>query len=221
MTMRVIPTTWVLLLVAGLAPAPGDAQEEAPDLPPEEAPVVSEDRLIAGAVLALPENLREGAEVRLPTDDGLRTLREGTNDMICLADRPGDEGFHVACYHASLDPFMEAGRRLRAEGVTGMQRQEARWELVETGEISVPDHPAMVYNLTVRDADATTLDPATVNPEANARLHAIYVPYATTESTGLPTRAGPGEPWLMWPGMPSAHIMVVIPPRSSEEEEGG
>lgn len=177
---------------------------------------VSHERLIAGAVLALPEGLREGAEVRIRTEEGLQTVREGTNGMICLADEPGDDNFQVACYHETLEPFMARGRELRAQGVTGMARQEARWKEAEEGTLTMPEHPAMVYNLGVRDADATTLDPDTIVPEEQGRLHAVYVPWATLESTGLPSRAGPGEPWLMWPGQPSAHIMVVIPPRSGE-----
>ncbi len=46
-------------------------------------------------------------------------LREGTNDMICLASNPDGEQFHVACYHKLLEPFMARGRELRAQGVKG------------------------------------------------------------------------------------------------------
>ena len=38
----------------------------------------------------------------------------------------------------------------------------------------------------------------------------VYTPYATPESTGLSTKAGPG-PWLMYPGTPGAHIMISPP----------
>jgi len=41
----------------------------------------------------------------------------------------------------------------------------------------------------------------------------IYVPNATSATTGLPEQAaGPGQPWLMFPGTPGAHIMIT-PPR--------
>jgi len=41
----------------------------------------------------------------------------------------------------------------------------------------------------------------------------IYIPYATAESTGLPTKPiAPGMPWIMDPGTHRAHIMID-PPR--------
>lgn len=174
---------------------------------------VSDSRLAAQAVLALPEALREGAEVRKHGPDGLVTIQGGSNGMICLADEPGDGRFGVACYHESLEPFMAAGRELSARGMTGMERQEARWEAVEEGEVPMPDHAAMVYNLGLRNADAATVDPDTVDVEQASRLHALYLPYATPESTGLPTRPSGAAPWLMWPGRPSAHVMITIPPK--------
>ncbi|NIP58381.1 MAG: hypothetical protein GWM92_09005 [Gemmatimonadetes bacterium] len=133
--------------------------------------------------------------------------------MICLADEPGG-GFRVACYHESLEPFMRRGRELAAEGLEGMDRQRRRWEDVEAGEVSVPEDPAMVYNLGFPDE---AIDPDTVDWRRGSRLHALYTPYATAESTGLSTEGSRSEPWLMFPGRPSAHIMI-FPPR---DESGG
>lgn len=40
--------------------------------------------------------------------------------------------------------------------------------------------------------------------------YVIYMPYATTESTGLPSKPEvPGMPWLMDPGTHRAHIMIT------------
>ena len=40
----------------------------------------------------------------------------------------------------------------------------------------------------------------------------FYTPWATPESTGLPTApTGPGAPWLMFPGTAGAHIMITPP----------
>ncbi|MFW5904669.1 MAG: hypothetical protein ACOCUZ_00490, partial [bacterium] len=39
----------------------------------------------------------------------------------------------------------------------------------------------------------------------------IYTPNATAASTGLRTEPTRGEPWLMSPGTPGAHIMIVPP----------
>jgi hypothetical protein len=43
------------------------------------------------------------------------------------------------------------------------------------------------------------------------RRYVVYTPYATPESSGLSTMPIPGGPWLMFPGKPSAHIMINPP----------
>lgn len=172
--------------------------------------------LVATAVLAAPVALRDGAEVRAWTaDERLVTLRDGSNTLICLADRPGDGEFGAACYHASLEPFMERGRELLREGVRGMERNEVRWREIETGEVRMPPM-AMVYNISYGSED---IDPATFDPATAMRLHALYVPGASTETTGITTQPGDG-PWLMFAGTPSAHLMVAMPPRESEAGGG-
>lgn len=172
--------------------------------------------LVETAVLAAPAPLREGAEVRGWTaGDRLVTLREGSNGLICLADRPGDGQLGVACYHVGLEPFMQRGRQLRRDGLEGMERQEARWAEVEAGSIPMPA-AGMVYNLGHGSED---IDPSTFDPSTATRLHAVYIPGATTESTGITTAAGDG-PWLMFAGTPSAHIMISIPPRAAGDEGG-
>lgn len=171
----------------------------------------SDDWLVASAVLALPEGLRAGAEVRAWQGDGsLREVRAGSNGMICLADRPGD-GFSAACYHDSLEPFMARGRELTDAGVEGMQRHEARWREARAGTLAMPEGAAMVYNIRF---ESEAIDPSTADPADGGRLHAVYIPYATQESTGLPAEPTAGSaPWLMWPGEPSAHVMIMLPPR--------
>ncbi|RMH17311.1 MAG: hypothetical protein D6701_07720 [Gemmatimonadetes bacterium] len=191
---------WSALLLAA-ACAPVTAQEAPP----------ADEVLVAGAVLAAPPADRAAAEVRAWNADGtLRVLRQGTNHLICLADRPGDDRFHVTCYHRALEPFMERGRELTRQGVSGMERQRTRWREAREGALPVPDHPVMLYNFTVSDGP---FDPLHDDEGRAARLQALYMPYATPESTGLPARSEDGSPWLMWPGEPSAHVMIFLPPR--------
>jgi hypothetical protein len=168
----------------------------------------SADR-VEGALLAAPESLRDGATVlgiggSPRPDDVLTVLRQGTNDLICLADDPAREDFHVACYHAALDPFMRLGRVLRADGFDRAQVLEARHAALEAGEISMPDAAAL-YSLT-GDSRPTAGGEAEV--EGLRRLTAVYLPGATLEGTGLPGRPSGGLPWLMLPGTPWAHIMI-------------
>ena len=186
-------------LLLGVAVLLTTAPCAAQGAPPEEQ--------IAGALLPAPEELRAGATV-LGYDAGghLVTLREGTNDLICLADQPGDDRFHAACYHAALEPYMARGRELKAQGVDAQESFRIRHAEADAGTLPMPSEPAAVYNVALA---LETFDPAT----ATVTLYAVYMPYATQTSTGLPERPGPpGTPWIMRPGTASAHIMLV-PPR--------
>jgi len=158
---------------------------------------------IAAAVKAAPAPMRDNATVRgYETAGTITTLREGTGTLVCLADDPAQDGFKVACYHESLAPFMQRGRELRRQGVTAVD--SVRRAEIDDGTLAYPDHPAALYNLSgTYDAAADTVRNA-------SRLHVVYVPYETAESTGLPTRPK-GGPWLMEPGQPWAHIMVTNP----------
>lgn len=178
---------------------------------PSTAQSLTSEQAIAAAVSALPDEYKDEAEVRAITDDGWETVREGTNEMICLSDEPGDDRFHVACYHRSLEPFMERGRQLRAEGHDREYVQRVREEEARSGKLSMPEQSAALYSLT---GPADSFDPSTMTVSNARPLYVVYMPYATTETTGLPERAPEGQPWLMNPGMPWAHIMLVGPESS-------
>ena len=77
----------------------------------------SDEALIASALLAAPQESREACTVIGYNMAGeFVTLKEGTNQFICLADDPKKKGFNAACYHKDLEPFMARGRALKAEG---------------------------------------------------------------------------------------------------------
>ncbi len=162
---------------------------------------------IAAAVQAAPEERRDGAAV-LGYDAGgkLVTLREGSNDLVCLADQPADESFSVACYHKDLEPFMARGRELLQQGIQGRARNEYRWKEVEQGKLKMPREPRLLYVLT-----GSAFDPASGTVKDAYLRWVIYLPFATPESTGLSTAAAPGKPWLMDAGTAGAHIMISPP----------
>ena len=176
--------------------APAQTAPKTP-APPEEQ--------IASAILAAPEERRaEAAVLGYDAQGKLITLRKGTNDLICLADTPGDDRFSVACYHKDLEPFMARGRELTAKGITGAERNEKyRWKEIKEGTLPMPKDPRMTYVLTGKGYDAAT---GTVT---NASLRwVLYWPFATAESTGLSTKQKRNEPWLMDAGTAGAHIML-------------
>ncbi len=163
---------------------------------------------IALAVLPLPQEFRADATVLGYSAEGkLVTLRAGTGPMTCLADDPKNEkGFHVACYHKSMEPFMARGRSLRASGVTGAQVDSVRFKEVKAGKLKMPKQAAL-WSLS-GDATSVNLEAGTVGAEVHA-LYVVYMPYATPASTGLPAAPGKGAPWVMFPGTPKAHIMFI------------
>lgn len=189
MTFRI----WLGVVVAAVAAGGVDVQ----------APEVQ----IAGAVQAAPPDLREGAAVLGYNAQGeLTKLREGKNELICLAADPAKTAFSVSCYHRDLEPYMARGRELLAQKVTGPKRNELRWKEVSDGKLQLPHEPRTLYVLTGSGFDSAT---GKVN-DAYLRW-VIYLPFATPESTGLSTKASDNAPWLMFPGTAGAHIMINPP----------
>jgi hypothetical protein len=162
---------------------------------------------IAGAVLAAPVELRDGATVLGFNVQGKRVqIREGKNELICLATDPAKPTFNVACYHKDLEPFMSRGRELVAQGVTGAKRNAIRFKEVEDGRLPMPREPRTLYVLT-----GTSFDAASGEVQDPYLRWVIYVPFATPQSTGLSTKASESAPWLMNPGTAGAHIMINPP----------
>ena len=171
---------------------------------------------IAAAVSPAPEPMRAGATVLGYSAEGrLVTLREGEGHLICLADNPQEERFHVACYYKALEPFMLRGRELRAQGLARDEVRRIRAEEIESGKLAMPRQPTALYSHT---GPPGSFDPATGKVSGANHVYVVYIPYATAESTGLPSEPAVGTPWLMSPGTPWAHIMLVQPGEEPTEE---
>jgi hypothetical protein len=165
------------------------------------------DRQIAAAVSPLPAPLRANATVLGYHADGkLVTLRKGSNDMVCLADDPAQERFHVSCYHKSLEPFMARGRELHARKLSREAIDSVRLADVKRGRYKMPSKPAALYQYF---APRDSVDAATGAVNGASYLYVVYTPYATPESSGLTTNPLSGGPWIMYPGTPWAHIMIA------------
>lgn len=167
---------------------------------------------IKTAVLAAGEDQRDEAMVYGYDPSGkLIVLREGTNNLVCLADDPHKEGIQVACYNKKLEPFMARGRALVLEGKSEQEKREIRQQEADSGTLEMPDAPSMLFILSGKEEDYNTTTGELVN---GYYRYVIHTPYATVESTGLPASPDfPGMPWLMDPGTHRAHIMIS-PPRN-------
>ena len=161
---------------------------------------------IRTALLAVPEEFREGAKVYgYDAAGNFTTLREGTNDYVALADDPSNESFSTAAYHKDLDPFMARGRELKAQGKDFQEVFDTREAEVRSGALKMPDKATLCVF-------TGTVNPQTREIENPYVRYVFYIPFATGESTGLPTTpAPPGFPWLMDPGTHRAHIMLTPP----------
>lgn len=165
---------------------------------------------INAAVMAAPEDKRAEATVLgFDAEGNIVTIREGSNNMVCLADDPNSPGFNAACYHVDLEPFMARGRELKAEGKKPQEVFEIREKEAKSGKLKMPGAPSTLHVLSGKEGK--------YNPEsgevenANYR-YVVYIPFATAESTGLPlSPIVPGGPWIMDPGTHRAHIMVTPP----------
>ena len=158
---------------------------------------------ISQAVLPLPEDLRAGATVyKYDPKTGERVvLRKGTNYVECTPK--GEDGF-TYCYNKVTAPRRDFSAKLKAEGKSAKEVQEAVAEATKAGTIPPTPFGTLTYRLYGKK-DRIQL------------LWVLSVPGATPESIGVSTGsqrdaaiAGDGRPWLMLAGTPGAHIMIPI-----------
>lgn len=168
---------------------------------------------ISTAVLAAPEALREKAMVYGYSDKGeFIVLRKGENEMVCLADDPTQGGLSVSCYHKDLEPFMERGRQLKKEGKSFQEIFDIRETEVKSKKLMMPAQPTSLFVFTAKDDQ---FNRATGEVKDGNLRYVVYIPFATSESTGLPLKPeAPGMPWIMDPGTHRAHIMINPPPKN-------
>lgn len=172
--------------------------------------ILSADVQIKLAVLAAPEDKRDGAAVYgYAPDKSFTLLRKGTNELVCLADDPNQNGYSSACYHKDLEPFMHRGRELKKMGKTSDEIFKMREQEVKDGKLMMPKQPSTLF---VYSASKNDYDEGGGTVKNGYVRSVIYIPFATAESTGLPLKPpAPGLPWIMHPGTHGAHIMISPP----------
>ena len=174
----------------------------------------TDEALIATALMAVPEESRSNCKVIGYNMAGeFVTLKEGDNEFIVLADNPSKDGFSAACYHKDLEPFMARGRALRAEGKTGQEIFAIREAEMKSGKLSIPAGAT----LHIYYGANTMYDAETSKVEAAQLRYVVYLPWATSASTGLPeVPLAKNHPWIMNPGTHKAHIMISPLPEDIE-----
>ena len=166
----------------------------------------TDEALIATALLAAPEESRANCKVIGYNMKGeFVTFREGNNEFIVLVDDPKKNGFNAACYHKGLEPFMARGRALKAAGKNSKEIFDIREEEMKSGKLSIPTGATLHIYYGVK----TKYNPKTSEVEDARLRYVVYMPWATSTSTGLPKRpVAKNHPWIMNPGTHRAHIMI-------------
>jgi len=153
------------------------------------------EREIGEAVLPLPDRMRDGASVVLDVPPGKRTvLRKGTNGLICRANT-SVHWFNVYCYPKEMDAIWTRLEQLTLEGKSNAEIRDVLNAEVTSGKLK-PQVGASLYTMSGDSA------------ESSLPLMAIFLPYATSGSTGLSTERDHYRPWLMWAGTAFAHVMI-------------
>jgi hypothetical protein len=167
----------------------------------------TDEALIATALMAAPEASRANCTVIGYNMAGeFVTLKEGTNELICLADDPKKPGFNAACYHKDMEPFMARGRELKNEGKDAIEIFNIREEEAKSGKLSMGKTGSTLHIYYGKDS---RYDPETSKVSGAKYRYVVYMPWATSESTGLPEKPlASNHPWIMNPGTHRAHIMI-------------
>lgn len=172
--------------------------------------VPSKETQLKTALLSAPADKRDSATVYgYSNKKEFILLRQGYNELICVADDPSQTGFSVACYHRDLHPFMQRGRELRKQGKAHEDVFKTREKEAKSGALALPKQPTTLFVFSAADSSYN----ASTGDVKNGYLrYVVYIPYATAESTGLPLKPeSPGMPWIMDPGTHAAHIMINPP----------
>ena len=186
-------------LLALAAPLPAAAQSVEDDLDME-----AKEIAIQTAVMAAPPLLRDDATVILLDNEGeYEVLREGTNNLVCWdrSDEPG-RAFSVQCTNMDNIARIQQNRAWSMSGKTQDEIAAMRAEAEADGTRELSKYGSVYYTVSGQDISAT-------------RLHmTIAVPFATSESLGIPdNEEGGGEylkagAYVMEVGTSSAHIML-------------
>ena len=171
------------------------------------ANIDTDEALIATALMAAPKESRDGCKViGYNTAGEFVTLREGDNEFIVLADDPNRDGFSAAAYHKDLEPFMARGRELKAEGKSRQEIFDIREEEIKSGQLEMGPPGSTLH---IYFGPNAQYDPATYKVDGAIYRYVVYIPFATSETTGLPEEPiANNHPWIMDAGTHKAHIMI-------------
>ena len=198
-SMEVIMKRLALIALGVLAVTVGTlAQGRGTPAPPPPLEPGASQAEVDRALLAAPAPLRDQATViKWKADNTYDTLRKGTNRLVCYdrSGRPLHPAFSLEC--TSIGNLDRAAQNLKLEAVGDRAKANALLDAAEKdGTRAKPEFGSVWYHLEGPD-------------QATARTHmTIAVPFATTQSLGLPDNNRQGGVWIMNAGTSTAHLMT-------------
>jgi hypothetical protein len=173
--------------------------------------VTTAEVAIAGALLPLPEQMRAAATVvRLDAEFRPVVLRQGSNRMVCIADRPNDDRFDVRCYRDTFIPVVYRAFQLGYQ-VSG-EKVEAE---IKAGTLQLSNEPTAGYRCLgpIAGYDSS-------RNVASAQIEcwqSIHFPFRTAAEIGFPDEADVSAsqqretPYVMSSGRYWSHVMIRHP----------
>lgn len=168
----------------------------------------AQDKTVAAATLPLPESMRNGAEV-VQLDDAHQptVLRKGTNAMVCIADKPGDDQFDVRCYQKDFIAVVYPAYPAPSSAKVAAD--------IKAGNLKLSNVPTAGYRCL---GPASGYDPLTNRLTADVECwESIHFPFRTASEIGLPEEADVPEslqrsvPYVMASGRYWSHVMIRHP----------
>jgi hypothetical protein len=173
---------------------------------------------IAAAVPPLPPQLREGAAV-VSLDASVMpvALRAGSNALVCIADRPGDDVFDVRCYHKDFIDVVYRSFQLGGSGTSGPRVTDTIERELKDGRLKMTLAPTFGYRM-LGPVSAFNAASMSVGREIRS-WQSIHLPYKTTPELGVidqqtipqNQRTTIPMPYTMASGTYWSHVMIVHP----------
>lgn len=200
---------WVSLLVSVCLSGTAFTQNGAPASQPTPE-LLPQEKEIAMALSAGPENIRAGASVYVLKKDGFVLARQGTNGFACIVNRDHPLNQKPTCYDPEgvttiLPKVMRVGELL----MKGVPLEQIKNEVAEgfrTGKFIAPRRPGVAYMLS---GDIRNYNPATQQVESFPPHVMFYAPNLTNEDIGSNGKFEPGLPSIAYQG-PQGFMIVVL-----------
>ena len=162
---------------------------------------VSQDYDLELASIPLAKGARPQATVvRFDELGDFEVLREGSNNLFCIADEPGDDRFSVECHPKAMMTYLERKqKRALSDNKDELDRLIA--EDIRTGTLAFPVGARSMFV-------SGSINTSTGVPDSVRVWDELAVPFANEEQTGITTEDAGMDLWLMGEDSHRAHIMV-------------